>query len=73
MPDSHEVGRRSVPAFPRTLLEFQRLFPDEGACTAYLEAVRWPGGFVCHHCNWGVRALASQEAGDGASMRGMPS
>lgn len=53
MPASREVGRRSVPAFPRTLLEFQRLFPDEGTCTAYLEAVRWPGGFVCHHCNWG--------------------
>lgn len=52
MPDWREVGRRSVPAFPRTLLEFQRLFPGEGACTAYLEAVRWPGGFVCHHCNW---------------------
>lgn len=53
MPDSPEVGRRSVSAFPRTLLEFQRLFSDEAACAAYLETVRWPGGFVCLHCNWG--------------------
>lgn len=40
--------------FPRTLLEFQRAFPDEEACAAYLEAVRWPDGFVCPAC--GVQA-----------------
>ena len=36
--------------FPRSLPEFQRLFPDEAACTAYLERARWNGGFTCPHC-----------------------
>ena len=31
--------------FPRSLIEFQRRFPDEGACAAYLAQVRWPGRF----------------------------
>jgi len=29
-----------------------RLFPDDAACAAYLEKVRWPGGIVCQHCQW---------------------
>jgi len=29
---------------------FQRHFPDEAACAAYLATVRWPGGFVCPGC-----------------------
>ena len=36
--------------FPRSLLEFQRRFPDAAACAAYLAAVRWPEGFVCPAC-----------------------
>ena len=36
--------------FPRSLREFQTLFPDEAACATYLEKVRWYGGFVCPHC-----------------------
>jgi transposase-like protein len=41
----------SVPrAFPTTLLDFQRLFPDEGACVAYLYEIRWPDGFACPKC-----------------------
>ena len=43
-----------MPAFPRddlpfpgSLPEFQRLFPDDLACAAYLEAIRWRDGFVC--------------------------
>jgi len=39
--------------FPRSLLEFQRRFPDEAACAAYLKAARWPGGFVCPACDSG--------------------
>lgn len=27
-----------------------RLLPDDAACAAYLEKVRWPGGFVCQYC-----------------------
>lgn len=37
-------------AFPMTLLEMQRMFPDENAAAAYLRAVRWPNGFVCRLC-----------------------
>ena len=36
--------------FPRSLIEFQRRFPDEGACAAYLAQVRWPAGFRCPSC-----------------------
>ena len=43
------LGRDDLP-FPRTLPEFQRLFPNEAACAAYLELARWGNGFVCPHC-----------------------
>ena len=36
--------------FPTTLLEFQRAFPDDAACAAHLEKLRWPKGFVCAQC-----------------------
>jgi len=36
--------------FPRSLIEFQRRFPDERACAAYLAAARWPDGFRCPAC-----------------------
>lgn len=45
-----DVRRNGLPAFPRTLLEFQRIFPDEAACAAYLERIRWPDGFACPNC-----------------------
>jgi transposase-like protein len=41
--------------FPRSLLEFQRHFPDDAACATYLAAARWPEGFVCPACG-GCRA-----------------
>jgi len=37
-------------ALPTTLLDFQRMFPDEGACAAYLHELRWPDGFSCPKC-----------------------
>jgi len=37
--------------FPDTLLEFQNAFPNETACIAYLEKLRWPDGFICQRCN----------------------
>ena len=40
----------SHPDFPRTIVEFQRHFPDDQACTEYLFASRWPEGFVCPRC-----------------------
>jgi hypothetical protein len=36
--------------FPTSLPEFQRVFPNDEACAKYLEAVRWPDGFVCPTC-----------------------
>jgi len=38
---------------PRTLIEFQEMFPDEQACWVYLRAVRWPDGFECPGCGHG--------------------
>lgn len=40
-------------AFPRSLPDFQRLFPNDAACAAYLERVRWSDGFRCPACNVG--------------------
>src|SRR3972149_5128659 len=45
-----DVLERGDLPFPRSLPEFQRLFPDEAACAAYLERARWSGGFICDHC-----------------------
>jgi hypothetical protein len=36
--------------FPRSLIDFQRRFPDEKACAAYLARARWPEGFRCPEC-----------------------
>jgi len=35
---------------PQSLLDFQRKFPSEFACAAYIEKVRWPDGFRCPLC-----------------------
>ena len=45
-----DVLERDELPFPHSLPEFQRLFPDEAACAAYLERARWRDGFVCPHC-----------------------
>ena len=36
--------------FPNTYREFVQLFPDDNACGAYLEQLRWPDGFCCPAC-----------------------
>jgi len=40
------------PQFTRqmTLAEWERLFPDDDACKAYLTARRWPNGIRCPRC-----------------------
>jgi len=38
--------------FPTSLPDFMRLFPDDAACAAHLEKVRWPDGFACQYCRW---------------------
>ena len=45
-----DVLQRDDLSFLRSLPEFQRLFPDDTACAAYLEKARWGDGFVCPHC-----------------------
>jgi transposase-like protein len=37
-------------AFPHTVAELDRMFPDEDRCRAYLVWLRWPEGFVCPRC-----------------------
>jgi len=37
--------------FPSTYREFVLKFPDNQACAAYLEHLRWPDGFCCPSCN----------------------
>lgn len=36
--------------FPTSLPAFQQLFPDDAACAAYLEKIRWEHGFICPWC-----------------------
>jgi len=35
----------------RSLLEFQKEFPDDESCGKHLSNIRWPDGFVCPKCN----------------------
>ena len=45
-----DIFQRSSLPFPRSLPEFQKLFPNDAACAAYLERIRWDDGFACPHC-----------------------
>jgi transposase-like protein len=45
-----DIHQRDDLPFPHSLPEFQRLFPDVDACAAYLQKLRWSGGFLCPHC-----------------------
>ena len=38
------------PDFPRSIVEFQRWFPDDDACREYLVESRWPEGYRCPRC-----------------------
>lgn len=49
--DAHfDIHHRAELGFPQSLPDFQRLFPDDAACAAYLEKLRWRDGFVCAKC-----------------------
>jgi transposase-like protein len=39
--------------YPGTWQQFRAWFPDEQACIAYLEHLRWPDGFSCPKCGGG--------------------
>ena len=43
-------GVACLPAAPTSVIDFQRLFPDDEACAHYLECLRWPAGFTCPYC-----------------------
>lgn len=45
-----DVLDRADLAFPKSLPQFQRMFPDDAACATYLERIRWAGGFACPYC-----------------------
>jgi Transposase zinc-ribbon domain len=45
-----DVDQHAALPFPRSLPEFQRLFPNDAACAEYLEKVRRERGFVCPRC-----------------------
>lgn len=36
--------------YPKTWVQFEDWFATEDACVAYLEKLRWPGGFCCSAC-----------------------
>jgi transposase-like protein len=36
--------------YPETVRQFRAMFPDDAACRAYLERVRWPSGPRCPRC-----------------------
>lgn len=38
------------PDFPRSIVEFQKRFPDEASCLEYLAASRWSDGYRCPAC-----------------------
>ncbi len=38
------------PPYPRNVADFNRMFPNEESCVAYLAACRWPDGFRCPEC-----------------------
>jgi ISXO2-like transposase domain/Transposase zinc-ribbon domain len=49
--DKHLVSTMDT-TFPTSLPELQRVFPDDAACSRYLEAIRWPDGFTCPSCGF---------------------
>jgi len=48
------------PDFPRSIIEFQRWFPDDEGCRDYLISSRWSEGFRCPRCDEQVAVLLAQ-------------
>jgi transposase-like protein len=42
--------KRPKPVHQMTIAQFEKAFPDEEACKAYLVARRWPNGIKCPRC-----------------------
>ena len=45
------MGASKPAIFPSIYRDFVKLFPDDAACAAHLERLRWPNGFVCPACH----------------------
>ena len=54
------TGQRMARA--RSLTEFQKAFPDEASCAAFLFERRWPDGFICPVCGNGRTAALKSRA-----------
>ena len=57
-------GGPTMPDYPRSIIAFQRRFPDEAAGAAYLADLRWPDGFCCPACGHGAALDAEDQALD---------
>jgi ISXO2 transposase-like protein/transposase-like zinc ribbon protein len=51
------MARRPKPIHQLTAADFERMFPDEEACCAYLVGRRWPKGVKCPRCGADVSEL----------------
>lgn len=51
MPPFADVLQWEHLPFPKSLRDFQRLFPTDAACAKYLEGAKWPKGFTCPWCD----------------------
>lgn len=49
---------------PKSLPDFQRIFPNEEACRAYLYTARFPNGFLCPYCGWTGNSYCFQSRPD---------
>src|ERR1700691_600656 len=50
-PTIPDVHRWENLPFPRSLPQFQKLFPNDVACARWLEGAKWSKGFECPHCH----------------------
>ena len=59
--------------FPDSLIAFQRMFPHDDACAAWLASVRWPEGFECPRCGhdhgWALRGKPTRSSARAAIAR----
>lgn len=51
MPPHADVLQWEHLPFPKSLPQFQKLFPNDEACARYLEGAKWPKGFACPYCH----------------------
>jgi len=69
--------KQPKPIHQLTSVQFEKLFPDESACCAYLVARRWPEGVHCPRCGsghvYGLKTMAFKwecmDCGEGVSYR----